>query len=323
VALIELHASTEGLTVLADDGSVVMGVLARLKIGFGMARRSTHVLRAHPKLLVFPLLGGLAGIAFVITLFGSLFLAGSLFEEPGPAIYAALFVAYLVETFIASFFTAALVSATRTVFDGGEPSIRGALAAAWQRKVPLLVWSIVAAIVGVIIRMIEGEDNLVAQILAGIFAVAWSVMTYFVVPVIVFRDPSITEMFKESGRTFKDTWGESIGAMGTIDVVTFLLALVGVALGAITFVLTTGLGTVQLLATVLIGGSAIMIGLLVGKALSGIAKTALYVYATEDTAPEFFDDMDFGGLGGDSSPSSGRFTGGIGGTGQGPGNGRI
>jgi hypothetical protein len=60
------------------------------------------------------------------------------------------------------------------------------------------------------------------------------------------------------------------------------------------------LGTVQLLATLLIGGTAVSLGLLVGKALSGIAKTALYVYATERTVPEDFDDMEFSRLGGDS-----------------------
>jgi hypothetical protein len=32
---------------------------------------------------------------------------------------------------------------------------------------------------------------------------------------------------------------------------------------------------------------------LLGKTLTGVAKTALYVYATEDTAPEYFEDMEF------------------------------
>jgi hypothetical protein len=279
-----------------------MRVFSRLKIGFGMVRRSGRVLSAHPKLLVFPLVGGISGIAFIATLFGSLLFTGSI-EDPGVVLYGALFVAYLVETFVAAFFTASLVVATRTVFHGEEPSIRGALAAAWQRKLPLLAWSVVAAIVGVIIRVIESEDNLVAQILAGVFAVAWSVMTYFVVPVIVFRDPSVTEMFSESATTFKNTWGESIGAMATIDIFSFLLSLAGIGLGALTYVVTAGT-EIQLLATVVIGGSGFLFGLLVGKALSGIAKTALYVYATESTAPEFFDDMDFGAVGGDTSPST-------------------
>jgi MFS family permease len=292
-----------------------MGIFSRLKTGFGMARRSGRVLRAHPKLLVFPLVGGLAGVAFLVTLFGSLFLTGSVLDEPGPALYGALFLAYLVETFLAAFFSAALVAATRTAFHGEDPSIRAALAAAWERKLPLLAWSVVAAIVGVIIRAIESEDNIIARLLAGVFAVAWSVMTYFVVPVIVFRDPSLTGMFKESASTFKNTWGESIGSMATIDIVTVLLTLGGVALGALTFVLTTGLGSVQLFATLLVGGTAVLMALLVGKALTGVAKTALYVYATEQTAPEHFEDMDFGKLGGDDSASTGRLSGGFGGRG--------
>ena len=291
-----------------------MGLINRLKVGFGMARRSGRVLRAHPKLLLFPLVGGLSGVAFIATLFGSLYFTDSHFRDPGLAVYGALFVAYLTETFIASFFTAGLVAATRTVFHGQDPSIKDALATAWNRKLPLLAWSLIAAIVGVIIRMIESEDNIVAQILAGLFAVAWSVMTYFVVPVIVFRDPSVTAMLKESASTFKETWGESIGAMGAIDLVSGLLALVGGVLGVLTFVATAGMGTVQVVATVLIGGSTFVFGVLLGKTLSGVAKTALYVYATESTAPEYFDDMDFSEVGGDQSASTGRFGGRFGGS---------
>ncbi len=285
----------------------VMGIFGRFKIGFGMARRSGNVLFDHPKLLVFPLVGGLSGIAFLATLFGGLFFVGSAFEDPGVVVYGALFGAYLVETFVASFFSAGLIAATRTALEGGEPSVRDGLYAAWDHKETLLVWSFIAAVVGVVIRMIESQDNFVARILAGLFAIAWGVMTYFVVPVIVFRDPSVRDMFEESARTFKNTWGESIGAMGAINVVTLLLALVGVAVGAAVFFLVPAAGSAHLIMTVVVGGSAVILGVLVGKALTGIAKTALYVYATENAAPKYFEDMDFGRLGGEKE------TGGIGG----------
>ena len=276
-----------------------MGVFARFKIGFGMARRSGHVLRDYPKLLVFPLVGGLSGIAFLLTLFGGFVLTGSVLEKPGATLYFGLFLAYLVETFIASFFTAALVAATRDIFDGKRLSISESLFTAWDRKLPLLIWSIAAAVIGVILRAIESQDNVVAKIVAGIFAVAWGVMTYFVMPVIVFREPSVGEMFQQRAATFKRTWGESIGAMGAINIVTLLLIIVGVALAGGIFVLTAGLGSIQLVATVTIGGAVILLGALIGKTLTGVAKTALYVYATEQTAPEYFEDMDFALLGGD------------------------
>jgi len=286
----------------------MFGIFRRLKIGFGMARRSGRVLRAHPNLLILPLLGGIAGIAFMATLFGGLFVGG-FYESPGPVLYGALFVAYVIETFIASFFAAALVAATREAFHGETPTVGGAMRAAWDHKWPLLAWSVIAAIIGVIIQAIESQDNLLARILAGLFAVAWSVMTYFIVPVIVFEDESISGMFTESARTFKNTWGESIGAMGAINIVTFLLVLVGVLLGAVTFLVVPG--TAGILAAIAIGFTGIIFGLLIGKSLTGIAKTALYVYATENTAPEFFEDMDFSALGGeDSGSSSSRMSGG-------------
>ena len=276
-------------------------VFRRLKTGFGMARRSGRVLRDHPKLLAFPLIGAVSGIAFLATLFGGVFVVGSAFEEPGPALYGAVFAAYLTETFVASFFSAGLVAATRTALDGGEPSVRGGLREAWGHKAPLFAWSVIAAVVGVVIQMIESNDNVVARVLAGLFAVAWGVMTYFVVPVIVFRDPSVRGMFEESARTFKDTWGESIGAMGAINLVTFLLALVGVAVAAGVFFLLPAAGSGRVILTVVVGGSAVVFGVLLGKTLTGVAKTALYIYATENESPEYFEDMDFAGMGGNDT----------------------
>ncbi|WP_181687076.1 DUF6159 family protein [Halorhabdus salina] len=279
-----------------------MGFFRRISTGFGLARRSGRVLRAHPKLLAFPLLGGLAGLAFMLTLFGGLFMVD---PEPGPVLYATLFVVYVVETFVASFFTAALVAATRRTFRGEAPTIRECLAVAWSKKWQLLAWAIIAAIVGVIIRAIEESSDLAGTILAAVFSLAWGVMTYFIVPVIVFEETSITGMFKQSGRTIRNTWGESLGALSAISIVTFLLVLGGVAVATVTFLAVPGSGLAVILATAAVGGTAILLAFLIGQALTGIAKTALYVYATEQEAPEFFEDMDFSRLGVESQGSAG------------------
>ena len=283
-----------------------MGIFRRISIGFGLARRSGRVLRAYPRLLAFPLLGGIAGVAFVLTLFGGLYFVDI---DSTIGMYAALFVVYVVETFVASFFTAALIAATRETFRGREPTIRGSLATAWEKKWQLLAWAVIAAIVGVIIRAIEESSDLAGTILAAVFSLAWGVITYFVVPVIVFEETSITGMFKESGRTIKRTWGESLGTLSAISIVTFVLVLGGVAVAAISFVTFAGMGSAGLVATAVIGGGAILLAYLIGQALTGIAKTALYVYATEEKAPEFFEDMDFSQLGGDSTSSSGMMGG--------------
>ena len=92
--------------------------------------------------------------------------------------------------------------------------------------------------------------------------------------------------------------------MGTISVVTVLLAIPGVVLGGVVFVAVPFGPTARILAAVLIGGSTLVVGLLVGQSLTGVAKTALYVYATGSDAPEQFGDMDFDRLGGDGGSSS-------------------
>jgi len=269
-----------------------MGLFSRLRTGLRLARGSLSVLRDHPHLLWFPLIGGLAGVAFFATLAGSVLIASG--GRESPLLYAGLFVLYVGETFIASFFTAGLMYATREAFHGETPTVRGGLAAAWRHKWPLLAWAVVAAVVGVLIRAIEESSDVGGKVVALLFGVAWSVLTYFVVPVVVFEDTSLTGMFGRSGQIVRDVWGESLGAEAGVGIVTFLLALVGLGLSAIVFLVvptgtTVGFAAFLAVAVVLVFGAV-----LVGETLSGIAKTAVYVYATEDEAPGYFSSVPFG-----------------------------
>jgi hypothetical protein len=45
------------------------------------------------------------------------------------------------------------------------------------------------------------------------------------------------------------------------------------------------------------GGTTILLALLVGYALTGVAKTALYVYGTDGETPRYFSGVDFGNEG--------------------------
>jgi hypothetical protein len=267
-----------------------MGIFTRLKTGWSLARDSLRVLRHHPDLLAFPLVGGIAGLVYVgLLMGGAVLLTG---PEPGPLMYAVLFVLYLGSTFIAVFFTAGLTYNVRETFEGREPTFRGGLAAAWDHRRPLFVWAVIAAIVGVILRAIEGADNPLADLAAAIFSVAWGILTYFVVPVIVFEDVGARGMIERSGETFKNTWGETAGAGFGVGIITVLFGLVGLALAALVFVLlgSTAVGLFGAIAVALV---TVLFAALVGSALSSIAKTALYVYATEGKQPSEFEDVDF------------------------------
>lgn len=286
-----------------------MRIFDRLRTGFGLARRSIHLLRDNPELLVFPIVGGLAGLTYVGLVLGSAFGFGGELSE-GPTTYAVLFVMYFGATFLAAYFTAGLMYCTRAAMRGEDPRVADGLRAASRNLGPLLAWAFISAVVGVLIRMLEDSNELGAQIVAAVFSLGWTVATYFIVPVIVFEDVGVTEMFKRSAGTVRDTWGESLGAEAGVGLVTVALILLGGVLGfALLIVSGTALLSVVGLAIL---GVGVLFGAVVGEALTGIAKTALYVYATEDAAPRYFEDMDFGGTGEEpSQPASGPRFGGI------------
>jgi len=267
-----------------------MGLFARLKMGWNLSMDSLQVLREHPQLALFPLVSGVAGLVYIALLFGGSFVLG-LFEEQ--LSYAVLFLLYLGSAFIAAFFNAGLVYSARQAFRGGTPTLKGGLAEAWRHKGPLFAWAVISAVVGLIIRAIEQQDSIVAKIVAVVFSAAWSIITYFIIPVIVFEDESITGMFKRSGETFKNTWGETAGASFGVGLVSIVFMLVGLAIAAVVFFTLGGFGGPGFFVSVAVAGIVVLAAFLLSSALGAVAKTALYVYATDGKRPSGFENVDF------------------------------
>ncbi|WP_276255673.1 DUF6159 family protein [Halomontanus rarus] len=286
-----------------------MGLFSRLKTGFVLSIASLRVLRSHPKLAVYPLLSGIASIVFVLALLGPLFLVSG--TSIGGLEYAALFVVYLGSTYIAALFNAGLVYSVGQVFRGNDPDIGDGLRAASGKSGTLLVWAFASAVVGIVIQALESRGEIGAQIAGMLFSVGWAIATFFIIPVIVFEDDvSVKGMFTKSASIFKETWGESAGANVGLNVVPMLIAVAGIALAvALVFVLPTG-ATVA--TAVVIAVLSVVAAMLVGGVITGVAKTALYVYATEDIQPDEFNEFNFDSLfGSDEGSSSRRGSGGV------------
>ncbi len=273
-----------------------MRLLQRFKTGLTLTRDSLTVLRNHPDLLLFPFVSGIATLLFGAVLYLTVFVGGLL---GGGIEYFALFAFYFVTTFVASFFTAALVSSVDDVFHGRNPTLRGGVAAAWEMKAELAVWSVISAVVGVLLRSMERSDSALSRIFAGLFALGWTITTFFIIPVIVFEDVSVREMFSKSAGTFRETWGETFSSTLGIGLIQFVGWLGGmaivVAVGGVLFTVVPAVGT----STVILGAVGVSVGIyLVGQTVQGIAKTALYVYASERMVPSEFDNFDFKTMGG-------------------------
>ena len=279
-----------------------MRLVRRLSTGFRLTRDSLRVLRSHPTLVVFPLLGGGTTLAVGTIAYFAVFVA-DLVE--GWLALVALFGLYFVTAFVASFVTAALVAAVAEAFRGREPTLGAGVAAAWDVKGTLAVWSAISALVGVILRSLERSESLLSRYAAGLFAVGWTLTTFFVVPVVVFEEVSTRGLFARSAGRFQETWGETLSSnfgIGLLQAVVWLGGIaVVVAVGAGLFSLVPWVGT----STVILGVIAVSVGVfLVGRTVQGIVKTALYVYATEGTVPPAFDAFDFETLEGRTEASA-------------------
>ena len=117
---------------------------------------------------------------------------------------------------------------------------------------------------------------------------AWSLITFFVVPILVVEGVGPIDAIKRSAGLLRKTWGEQIVDNFSIGLVMFLafvaVAVVGGVISAVLFGLSDVLG---ILGVALLVAALIILGL-IGSALSGIFNIALYRYATGKDADAFF-----------------------------------
>ena len=114
---------------------------------------------------------------------------------------------------------------------------------------------------------------------------AWRLVTFLVIPVLVIEDVGPIDGLKRSGTLFKKTWGENVAA-------SVGFGLLGLAL-IIPAVIVAGLLIATEIVTLMVIGVVAAIVWVIGSvvvvsALSGIFQTALYLYAVNDQVPEGF-----------------------------------
>lgn len=268
-------------------------MFGRMRRGWGLAKVSLAVLRADKEIALLPFLSGIALVLTVGPLAGGGLLLSGVLEggQGGPVAYAVVFLVYVVGYFVTVFFNAAVIACARIRFQGEDPTLRDGLAKAWDRKLAILQWSLLAATVGMVIRVLrERAQGLVEVVLTGTAGLAWNLLTYFVVPVIVASGAGPLEAIRESGSTMKETWGEALAGEVSVQLV-FFVAAVGWFLLATAVAFVSGLAVVAVAAVVLgiLGAVAILIA---GSAADGILKAALYEYAETGELPSDFREAD-------------------------------
>lgn len=199
--------------------------------------------------------------------------------------YGTLFVFYVLMNFIVVFFNAALVACAATRMGGGEPTIADGLRAAFSRLPVIMGWAVVSATVGLILRFIEDRSSRFGQIIAGILGMAWTVMTFLVVPILVIENKNPIAALQESTALLKKTWGEQLVSNFSFHGL-FLLLLLPIA-GLVGLGIMMG-NTTALVACGILASVYFMVLLLINSALHAIFQTALYLYARDGVVPQGF-----------------------------------
>ena len=275
----------------------------RFSNGFALAQQSWSVLKRDKHLLFFPLISGIcclivmASFAAPLIMSGGVDLAMDDGEQLGgaagdpmqnPLYLAVLFAFYFVNYFVIIFFNSALIACAVKSFYGERPTIGEGLSASMARLPQIAGWALVSATVGLILRVIESRSERAGAIVAGLLGMAWSAVTYFVVPVLVIEKAGPFEAVKRSTSILKSTWGESLGAKGGIGFFCFLAMLPCIALlfaGLWMMSQTTSIG----IALIALGVVGMLIVSLVSSALSAIVQAAIYMYGSTGNAPSGFE----------------------------------
>lgn len=277
-------------------------MMHRLMNGLDMARASWRVLMLDKELLVFPLISGIACLLVMASFALPMWQSGMLEQisaqaqsDPeaaegvfsDPLLWVVMFAYYFVTYYVIVFFNTALISCAMIRFRGENPTLGDGFRAAMERVPQIAGWALLAATVGVVLKMIESRSRSGGgRLAAGFFGLAWSAATFFVVPVIVREKVGPFAALKRSVGVLKKTWGEALILNFGLEMITgfavLLSLLVPVGLGIMSqneSAFYLGLGVGLLLAILVV---------LVSQALKAIIIGALYEFAEDRVvAPGF------------------------------------
>jgi hypothetical protein len=268
--------------------------MVSLRSSWALAKASWAVLRADRELLLFPFLAFLGLVAVFIAFLiptVSLALNGSLLNPDGksPSLiaYVGLFLFYVVAYTVVFFFNTGLVGAAMIRLNGGDPTVRDGFRIAVSHLPAILGWAVVAATVGMILRVLSSRSHPLGRGLAVILGVTWSVVTFLVVPIIVAENIGPIAAIRRSRALISKTWGQTLIGGASISAIFGALAVLVASAGfwLATVPLKESGSTIQGIAVAVGILAAGAIGL-IGAALSGIYHASLYQYATTGNSGE-------------------------------------
>jgi hypothetical protein len=270
--------------------------MGRFQRSWELTKASWAVLRQDKELAWIPLLSAIVTVAVAAAFFLPAIVVTDFSPDsdesysPDFLLYLLMLAASVVITFVATYFNGALVSGALERLRGGDPTLGSAFRGAHARFHRLGPWALFAASVGIVLALIQ-NIRVVGPIISRLLGLAWNLITFLTIPVLLVEDRGPVDALKRSAVLFKQTWGENViaqfgfGLVGMVAMIPGLLVGGGLAASGNAALVVLGIG---------IAGASVIVVSIVISALSGIFKAALYLYAAEGTQVPEFGAVDFG-----------------------------
>ena len=260
-------------------------MFSRISNTFNTIKLCVRVLKKDKELIFFPIMAAFSVLALAFV-FWSMGLIDIQEEQTGSTSFSD-FIPEIILLFVANFFivlfNSALISGALHRLRGGDPNVGSAMNHALKHIHHIFIWSIIVTIVAILIAIVKGdrrEGSFVRQILGSMLQYGWTMMTFFVVPIIVAENMAPISAIKKSSSLFKRTWGDQVTANFGFGIIQILAIMISGAIGWFFGFLNPTLG-------IGIGALFAAISVSVVYTLEGIYKAALYEFALGEKPLEF------------------------------------
>ncbi|MGM5488508.1 MAG: DUF6159 family protein [Nanobdellota archaeon] len=263
-----------------------------------ITKLSFNVLLKDKEMLLFPILSGFFSLVFLVSmLFPSVITTLLRGAMPELAIleYVMIFITYLGIAFIATFFNVCTVYTTKRRLEGGNATFMESIKFSFSKIHLIFAWSLLSATVGLILRILDhmaermgGVGKIIMSIIIYLLGTAWSIITIFVVPVMVYNGLGPFDAIKKSITVLRKTWGESLIRYYGLGLAQFIFLLVGVLLLGLITIGLSPLGFVGIIIGIILIVLYIILVSLVFSIANSVFNTALFVYAETGRVPQGF-----------------------------------
>ena len=232
-------------------------------------------------LLVLPVLAfltSLAALSIVLTPIGlAAWHSGDVAAFAGTAHVVVGWLLLTLSTAITVYFQAALVVIVNAMLDGRTVTLGEALRTATSRLPQILLWAVIAATVGTLLRLVgeRGVAGVIVRVLGGL---AWAIASFFVVPILVVEQVSPFDALRRSTTLITHTWGKALRAgirFGLVQIGVTLAIVAFFGLGVLVWPTSVALAMMMLVLAVV----AMVAASVVFATLAQTLNTVLYRYA--------------------------------------------